>query len=135
MKKLLILTLLVLTSNQFFAQTSTKNNSTFYVDVFINKDKDIRLENGLVSFDNVGKEVKKIIYDHPYKQDETVIYRVFADENLQLGYIMDVEQKMFQAYNQNTRRERYLLATVEMKIDGSNWHKKIEGLELDNIKG
>lgn len=47
---------------------------------------------------------------------------------------MDVEQEMFKGYSQNVPRERYLLETVEMEIDGPNWLKKIEGLNLERSK-
>ena len=135
MKKLATLVILALISLNITAQSTEDKKSTFYVNVFINESKDIRIESELVEFDNLSKEVKKRIYEHPFNLNENVTYRIFADKNLMLGYIMDVEQKMFDGYNYNTRKERYLLETVEMEIDGPNWLKKLEGIKLDTIKG
>lgn len=135
MKKIIIFALLAVISLELSAQTKEEKKSNFYVNVFINDDKDIRVESDLVDYENVGKEVKKRIYEHPAKLNETVVYRIFADKNLMLGYIMDVERRMFDAYNHNTKRERYLLETVEMEIDGPNWLKKLEGKKLEKMKG
>ncbi len=135
MKKIIVFAILAIISSKFTAQTTEQKTSTFYVNVFINDNKDIRVESNLVEFENVSEEVKKRIYDHPFKMDENIVYRIFADKNLMLGYIMDVEQKMFDGYNHNTRRERYLLETVEMELDGPNWFKKLEGVKFDKMKG
>ena len=137
MKKLLALVILTLISIKITAQSTENKNSTFYINVFINENKDIRIESELVEFENLSKEIKKRIYEHPFKVDETVTYRIFADKNLMLGYIMDVENEMFESYriNNKTRRERYLLETVKKDIDGPNWLKKLEGIKLDTIKG
>jgi hypothetical protein len=135
MKKIIVFAILALLSLKFTAQSLKEEKSTFYVNVFINNDKDIRVESELVEYKNLSQEVKKRVYNHPFQMDENVIYRIFADENLMLGYIMDVEQKMFDGYKLNTSRERYLLETVEMEIDGPNWLKKLEGMKLDKMKG
>lgn len=135
MKKVIAFTILAIVSSNLFAQTSTKENSIFYVNVFINDQKDIYVENDLVEFENVSKAVKKRIYEHPFKMNENVVYRIYADKDLMLGYIMDVEQEMYAAYNNKTRRERHLLETVEMEIDGPNWFKKLEGVKFDLKKG
>lgn len=115
MKKLLALVILTFISIKITAQSTENKNSTFYINVFINEDKDIRIESELVEFDDVSKEIKKRIYEHLFKVDETVTYRIFADKNLMLGYIMDVENEMFEGNGiiNKTRRERYLLETVK----------------------
>ncbi len=135
MKKIITIVVLVLISTKFIAQTNEQNETNFYINVFINESKDIRIESNLVKFENIDQKVKKIMYDRTFKLDENVTYRVFADKNLMLGYIMDVEQKMFDGYNQNARRERYLLDTVYLELDGPNWLKKLEGVKFDTIKG
>ena len=135
MKKMLLFSAIALLSLNLKAQTIEQSNSNIYVNVFINKNEDIRIESDLVDFDDVSKEVKKRISDHSFEIDKNVIYRVFADGTLKLGYIMDVERKMFDAYNQNAKRERYLLNSVEMEIDGPNWLKKLEGIKIDKVKG
>ena len=134
MKRTLNLIALTIIGIKTIAQTSEPKNPTFYVNVFINESKEIRVENDLVAYENVSEEVKRKIYNHSFKMNENIVYRIYGDHNLMLGYIMNVEQKMFDAYSQNVRRERYLLETVEMEIDGSNWLKKIEGLKLEKTK-
>lgn len=135
MKKIIAFAILAIVSSNLFAQKSIKENSTFYVNVFINDKKDIRIESELVEFENVSEVVRKRIYNHPMKLDETIVYRIFADEHLMLGYIMDVEQEMFKGYNNKTSRERHILETVAMEIDGPNWLKKLEGVKFDKVKG
>ncbi len=135
MKKIIAFTILAIVASKITAQTDEQQESTFYVNVFINENKDIRVESELVEIKNMSKEVKKRIYEHPFNMDENVTYRIYADKNLRLGYIMDVEQKMLEGYSQNTRRERYLLETAKLEIDGPNWLKKLEGVKLDKIKG
>lgn len=135
MKKIIVFAAVALFSSNLKAQTVEQSKSTIYVNVFINENKDIRIESDLVEYEEISKEVKKRIDDQPIKIDQNVIYRIFADANLKLGYIIDVERKMFDAYNQNTKRERYLLNSVEMEIDGPNWLKKLEGIKIDKVKG
>ena len=135
MKNILVLLTFALISLNGLSQTSAKMTSTFYVNVLINANKEIRVENNLVAFEDISEEVKKIIYNHSFKLDEGIAYRIYADKNLPLGYIMDVEQEMFEGYtNDKTWRERHLLETVEMDIDGSNWLKKLDGLNLERTK-
>lgn len=43
---------------------------------------------------------------------KAVIYRLFADENLPLGKIIDTEQILLGITNKNVKRERYLLSQV-----------------------
>lgn len=134
MKKILTLIALTIFGLKSIAQPSEPKIATFYVNVFINESKEIRVENDLVAYENVSEEVKRKVYNHSFKMNENIVYRIYGDHNLMLGYIMDVEQEMFKGYSQNVRRERYLLETVEMEIDGPNWLKKIEGLNLERSK-
>ncbi|SOC81030.1 hypothetical protein SAMN06296241_2602 [Salinimicrobium sediminis] len=61
-----------------------------------------------------------------WQQVEKFITRIFADENLDLGYIMDVNQEMLNGYGHEVQTLRYLLNTSEMKIDGQNWFESID---------
>ncbi len=65
------------------------------------------------------------------------MYRIFADKNLQLGYIMDVEEELFYTYNDDkTRRECYLLETVKLELDGAIWFEQLENSKrLIKVKG
>ena len=134
MKKFLLFTVLALISNIFFAQESNSSDS-FYINIFINQNEDVRVESNLVTMNDIGNEVKNLIYNHPFKVDKKITYRIYADKDLDLGYIMDTEQKMLEAYSYNVKRERYLLETVKMNIDGPNWLEKLEGVEIKPIRG
>ena len=135
MKNILVLLTFALISANGISQTSAKMTSTFFVNVLITANKEIRIENNLVAFEDISEEVKKIIYNHSFKLDEGIAYRIYGDKNLPLGYIMDVEQEMFEGYtNDTTWRERYLLETVEMEIDGPNWLKKLDGFKLERTR-
>ncbi|MCX7549900.1 hypothetical protein [Xanthomarina sp. F2636L] len=132
MKKILSFIVLACICNVFFAQESNSIN-TFYVNVFINHNKDIRIESNLVETDDIGNEVKNIVYNHSFKVDEKVVYRIYTDKDVDLGYIMDTEQKMIEAYSYNVKRERYLLETEKTNIDGSNWFEKLDRFEIKPV--
>lgn len=131
-KNIFLLTLSLLLSCQIFAQKSNNENSEFYINVFINSSKEVFVESQKTNFSEVEKGIKKIINAHPFKLDEKIIYRIFADENLKLGYIIDVNQQMNKAYNENIQTQRFLLNTVELNIDGKNW---FESKKIKELKG
>ena len=136
MKKTIVFAILLFMSFKINAQTFKEKKSTYYINILINKNKEVRIESDLVQFKNLDKEIKKRIYNRPFKLDENVTYRVFADENLLLGYIMDVEEKLFAGYSSyTTNRKRYLLDTGEMQIDGPEWTKRLKELKFDIEKG
>ncbi|MBL4707856.1 MAG: hypothetical protein JKY48_05380 [Flavobacteriales bacterium] len=121
-KKIIVFVFFALASITFSAQKVAQKESPVYVDVFIYKNKDIRIEGDVVEFKDITNEVQKLILENPPASNEQITYRIFADKNLLLGYPMDVEHKMFEAYHHNTSRKRYLLETGKMKpnmeIDG-----------------
>ena len=131
-KNIFLLTLTLLLSCQIFAQKSNNENSEFYINVFINSSKEVFVESQKTNFSEVEKGIKKIINAHPFKLDEKIIYRIFADENLKLGYIIDVNQQMNKAYNGNIKTQRFLLNSVELNIDGKNW---FESKKIKELKG
>ena len=131
-KNIFLLTLSLLLSCQIFAQKGNNENSEFYINVFINSSKEVFVESQKTNFSEVEKGIKKIINAHPFKLDEKIIYRIFADENLKLGYIIDVNQQMNKAYNENIQTQRFLLNTVELNIDGKNW---FESKKIKELKG
>ena len=131
-KNIFLLTLTLLLSCQIFAQKSNNENSEFYINVFINSSKEVFVESQKTNFSEVEKGIKKIINAHPFKLDEKIIYRIFADENLKLGYIIDVNQQMNKAFDENIKTQRFLLNTVELNIDGKNW---FESKKIKELKG
>jgi hypothetical protein len=131
-KNLFILSLSLLLSCQLFAQNSSIENPEFYVNLFINSDKNIYVETQKTNFENIENEISLIIRNKPFKLDQKIVYRIFADENLNLGYIMDVNQEMLSAYDDNVKTERFLLNTIELNIDGENW---FESKKIKELKG
>jgi len=129
-KKLLLLSLTILLGCQIIAQNNSKENSKFYINIFINVDKDVFVESEKTEFTKITSEIKGIINNHPFKVDEQIIYRIFADENLKLGYIIDVNNEMNKGFNENIQTQRYLLNTVELNIDGNNWFEAEKIKEL-----
>lgn len=130
-KKFLLLSFAILIGCQIYAQKKSNENSKFYINVFINADKDVFVESEKTEFSKITMEVKEIINKQTFKVDQKITYRIFADENLKLGYIMDVNQEMNKAYYENIPTNRYLLNTIELNIDGKNWFesKKIKELK------
>lgn len=124
-KKVIFLFLILLSANKIIGQ-ETKTHEPFYVNLFISADKTIFVENEKTNFKEVETEVADIIRNKPFKLDQKIVYRIFADENLKLGYIIDVNHEMIKGYGENVKTLRYLLNTVESNIDGQNWFKSID---------
>lgn len=110
-----------------------QENDFFTVNVFVAADKTIYVEKEKTKFKNVEKEVSTIVRKKPFKLDQPVVYRIFADENLDMGYIIDVSHELTYAYDENVRMERFLLNTVELNIDGKNWFDAIDMKKLKKV--
>ena len=125
-KKTTFLILIFFSINNITAQEQNKNSEKFPVNLFISADKTIYVETQKTNFENIENYISEIIRNKPFKLDQKIVYRIFADENLNLGYIMDVNQEMLSAYDDNVKTERFLLNTIELNIDGQNWFEKIK---------
>ena len=130
LKNIFLLAVSILLSFPLFSQNNAINKSTFYINVFINSSKQVYVESNKTEFSNIKVEIKKIIRNHPFKIDETIVFRIFADENLKLGYISDVNMEMVEAYDIPSPTRRYLLNTVQLDIDGKNWFESKNIQEL-----
>ena len=108
------------------AQSSIENNNVFYLNVFINANKTIYVEEEKTSFQNVQKQVSEILRKQPFKIDQQIVFRIFGDKDLDMGYIIDVNSEMRKAIRENIKTERYLLETKKLNIDGQNWFQKID---------
>jgi len=126
---MIFLFLILLSANKTIGQ-ETNTQEPFYVNLFISANKTIFVETERTSFKEVETKVADIIRNKPFKLDERIVYRIFADENLKLGYIMDVNQEMLSGYGENVQTSRYLLNTVELNIDGQNWFNSIDMQKL-----
>lgn len=129
-KKAIFLILLFSGFNTVLAQESDINESQFSVNLFISANKTIYIETDKIKFQDIENKVSDILRNQPFKLDQTTVYRIFADENLDLGFIMDVNQKMLSAFSENVRTERFLLNTVKLNIDGQNWFDSIDPKDL-----
>ena len=108
------------------AQSSTENNKVFYLNVFINANKTIYVEEEKTLFQDVQNQVTEILRKQPFKVDQQIIFRIFGDNDLDMGYIIDVNAEMRKAIQENIKTERYLLETKKLNIDGQNWFQKID---------
>ncbi|MCC4228810.1 ExbD/TolR family protein [Zunongwangia profunda] len=108
------------------AQSSIEINNVFYLNVFINANKTIYVEEEKTSFQDVQNQVTKMLRKQPFKVDQQIIFRIFGDKDLDMGYIIDVNAEMRKAIQENIKTERYLLETKKLNIDGQNWFQKID---------
>jgi len=130
---MIFLFLILLSANIAIGQERNEQQEPFYINLFISANKTIFVETDKTNFKEVETKVADIIRNIPFKLDQKIVYRIFADENLKLGYIMDVNQEMNLAYGDNVQTSRYLLNTVELNIDGQNWFKSIDMQKLKKI--
>lgn len=105
----------------------------FYVNLFISADKTIYVENERTGFAQVDEKVAEIVRSKPFKLEQNIVYRIFADENLKLGYIMDVNQQMLSGYGERVRTLKYLLDTSELNPDGQKWFQSIDMKQLKSL--
>ncbi len=124
---------MLLTAGQATGQENTSQPQAFYVNVFISADKDIYVETDKTKFEDVDLKVASIIRNAPFKLDQKIVFRIFADENLKLGYIWDVNDEMRSGYNDNVQTLKYLLKTRELNMDGKDWFKSINMQKLKKI--
>ena len=130
-KHLLIILALVAISN-IHAQNSKK---VFTVDVYINADRQIYLEDKLIEMDNIEKEMSDYAYKKNAFFNDHVLYRIYADRNLNMGLIINVNNQLIKAFHPSTTRtERYLLYTEELDVNSSNWQGQIQKLNLKAIE-
>ena len=106
------------------AQVASLQTEPFYVNLFIGANKTIYVETEMANFNEVEKMVSQLIRNRPFEIDQEVIYRIFPDENLKLGYIMDVHGEMSKAGTAPT--QKYLLNTTQLNIERRDWFKAID---------
>jgi len=121
----IILIVLVLSSINIYSQSKDEVNEEI-ISVYININKEIWIENKKVQFDGIKKEIESIFKNRSLMFDPKLTYRVFADENLMLGFANDVENELLSVYNQDVKRERYLISTVDINLDGKNWFQDLK---------
>lgn len=130
---MIFLVLILLSANEAIGQERNDQQKPFYINLFISANKTIYVETEKTNFNEIEAKVADIVRNIPFKLDQRIVYRIFADENLKLGYIMDVNQEMLSGYDDNVQTLRYLLNTIELNIDGQNWFKSIDMQKLKKI--
>ncbi len=85
------------------AQSSIEDNKVFYLNVFINENKTIYVEEEKTSFQNVQNQVAEMLHKQPFKVDQQIIFRIFGDNDLDMGYIIDVNAEMRKAIQENIK--------------------------------
>ncbi len=130
--KTLILLLLVITTASTFAQQS---QSTYYIDVLIDANKDIYFDDTKVSLDAVPKITRSKVDNLKFVEGKGITYRIFADTTLKLGDIMDIQNFMYKGFSQpGLSTRRYLLKTSEIPVDKNNWIEQLNKLDLKAIE-
>ncbi|WP_029038764.1 ExbD/TolR family protein [Salinimicrobium xinjiangense] len=109
--------------------TQTIQTKVVYINVFISADKTIFLETEKITFEEVAEKLRKRVRSLPFNPDQMIIYRIYADENLKLGYIMDVSQQMSAGYRPY-QTQKFLLNTTKLNLDGQNWLKAVDMKDL-----
>lgn len=128
--------LLILVSVLTFHTTKAQNaDKVFTVDVFINSKAQIYLEDKAIESDNIEQEMSDYAFKNNAFYDDNVLYRIYADRNLHLGLIMNVNNQLIKAFHpSNTRTERYLLETNELDVSPSNWQNSVRKLNLKAVE-
>jgi len=124
--KSILICLFTFFGSQMIHQASAQETQPFYVNIFINAEETYYVETERTEFENIEQKVSEIVRKKPFRIDQQIVYRIFADKNLPMAKLIDLDQKLQNAYSDNIRRERYLLDTVEMNIDGKNWFESID---------
>lgn len=129
----ILLIFIALTANATIV--AQQSNSTYYIDVLIDGDRNIYFEDTKVSMDAVPKMTRSKVDKLKFVEGKGITYRIFADGNLPLGVIMDVGNMMNKGFNQpNLPTRRYLLKTEEIPLDKSNWIDQLNKLDLKAIE-
>src|SRR5690606_36995173 len=104
----------------------------YYINVLVDADHNIYIQEKKISFDEVAKKVRGIVYNISASKYQGVVYRIYADESLKMGNIIDLGAELIRGYDP-IKVERYLLNLERNNIDGSNYIKKVERLDLKAI--
>lgn len=123
--------LLFLIATSFSGLAQIKTPQPLIINVLIDLDSNIYIEENITAKNLVGSSIQNIVKKSPAFKYEGVIYRIFADGNLQHGTIMDVDNLLIDAYKPiNTKIEKYLLDTKANNLDDPKWMKQLNKLDL-----
>lgn len=128
----ILILLSFLVSNSPLQQESEE---IFTVDVYINADRQVYLEDKLIKANEVEKEMSDYASRKKAFLEDSVLYRIYADRNLDMGFIMDINNQLISAFHPaNTRTKRFLLYSEELDVNSTNWQHQIQKLDLKAIE-
>lgn len=127
-----VLFLLIFSANHLYSQSDLMHSKALYVDAIINYEGKIKVHNTLLNIEEVEAYTKSYVRNQPVMKYDHVVYRVYGDENLELGEIMNLEQELQKAYA--GKRARYLLDTRAIILDTPNMWEKLKLLEIKSLK-
>lgn len=115
--------------------TAHQDNSTYFIDVLIDADKNIFFGETQVALEAVPGITRSKIDNLKFVEGKGITYRIFGDEKLKLGDIMNLQKMMYKGYSQpGLTTRRYLLKTSEIPADKSNWIEQLNKLDLKAIE-
>ncbi|QLE00707.1 hypothetical protein HX109_03690 [Galbibacter sp. BG1] len=115
-----------------YAQNDTFTPKILYVDAIINYEGKIKISDKIMDLQSVQKYIRSLVRNQSVLEYDEVVYRVYADEKLELGTIMDLEQELQKAFT--GKRERYLLNTKGIILDEPDIWNHIKSLEIKAIE-
>ncbi len=128
----ILMLLSFLISNSSLQQESQE---IFTVDVYINADRQVYLEDKLIKANEVKKEINDYASRKKAFLEDSVLYRIYADRNLDMGFIMNINNQLIKAFHPaNTRTKRFLLYSEELDVNSSNWQDQIQKLDLKALE-
>ncbi|MDG3583955.1 hypothetical protein [Galbibacter pacificus] len=130
--RILYVLFLIIACNGALAQSTTKHQSVLYINVIINYEGKIKIKDNVLNLNEVQVYTRNYVRQQPAFKYNGVVYRVYADEDLELGTIMDLEQELQKAFE--GKRERYLLNTKTVTLDEPDLWNKLKTLEIKAVK-
>lgn len=109
-----------------------EGNPVYYINVLIDAEHNIYIQNKKTEFGEITKEVRSIVFNIPVTKYQGVIYRIYGDESLKMGNIVDVGAELIRGFDP-IKVKRYLLNLEEYGVDGSNYLEKLNKLDLKAI--
>lgn len=115
----------------FFCQLKAQqSNEPVQVNIIIAANNQIMVEEKPVNLLNLKSATRKIV--NREKKYEKLVYKIYADKNLKMAYIMDVEQKLFSW--KSAQIQRHLLQLDEKQLDRQNLIENVEEFRIDQSK-
>lgn len=129
-----ILALLIALSSSAIA-IAQQSNSTYYINVLIDADKNIYFHETVVPLGDVPKITRSKVDKLKFVEGKRITYRIFADAKLKLGDIIEVQNRMYEGFSQpDLATRRFLLQPGEIPLDKSNWINQLNKLDLKAIE-